>query len=70
LWSPNFWALPYSGVDVGGREFQAVPRGASPERTAYRIEGEIDRSKVRLKESRMLWQDERLTSWVPENVAV
>jgi DNA invertase Pin-like site-specific DNA recombinase len=36
----------------------------------YRIGGRIDRSKVRLKESRMLWQDERLTSWVPENVAV
>jgi hypothetical protein len=36
----------------------------------YRIAGGIDRSKVRLKESRMLWQDERLTSWVPENVAV
>jgi hypothetical protein len=36
----------------------------------YRIVGEIDRTKVRLKASRMLWRDERLTSWVPEKVAV
>jgi hypothetical protein len=41
--------------------------GAPSERDAqYRIEGEIDGSKVRLKTSRMLWKDERLTSWVPE----